>query len=201
MTQSNENPKEILNNIIEQLKIGVTNRSHGFHMPTFSCLDNNKEITSRIVVLRSFDPKKYTLSFHTDNRSKKIRGIQNQSCTNFVFYDFKIKTQLRIKTNSLIHYNDSIASAAWNKTKLSSRKCYLAQKSPSSDTDFPEDAIPAHLKGIEPNRQESNIGFENFAVINNEILSIDWLYLSSSGHRRLRIDIKEKKIEYQWLIP
>ena len=122
-------------------------------------------------------------------------------CKSFVFYDYKTKVQLRIKTNSLIHYDDNIALAAWNKTNLSSRKCYLSQKAPSSNTNLPEDGIPDSLRGIDPDKQESELGFKNFAVISNKIKSIDWLYLSSLGHKRLRIEINEKKTEYQWLIP
>ncbi len=201
MAQSNKNPDEILINIKEHLKNAVKDRHHGFHAPVFSNIDKKNEITSRIVVLRNFDPHEYILRFHTDIRSKKIENIANKTLTYFVFYDYKIKVQLRIKTNSLIHYNDNIALTAWNKTKLSSRKCYLSKKAPSSNTNLPEDGIADSLTGIDPDKEESELGFKNFAVISNKIKSIDWLYLSSLGHKRLRIEINEKKTKYQWLIP
>ena len=201
MAQSNKNPDEILISIKELLKNAVKDRHHGFHTPVFSNTDNNNEISSRTVVLRNFDPQEYILNFHTDIRSKKIKNIANKPLTYFVFYDFKTQVQLRIKTNSLIHCNDNIASIAWDKTKLSSRKCYLSKKAPSSNTNFAEDSIPNNLRGIDPDKQESELGFKNFAVISNKIKNIDWLYLSSLGHKRLRIEINQKKTEYQWLIP
>ena len=84
---------------------------------------------------------------------------------------------------------------------MSSRKCYLSKKAPSSNTNLPEDGIADSLTGIDPDKEESELGFKNFAVISNKIKSIDWLYLSSLGHKRLRIEINEKKTKYQWLIP
>ena len=63
MAQSNKNPDEILINIKEHLKNAVKDRHHGFHAPVFSNIDKKNEITSRIVVLRNFDPHEYILRF------------------------------------------------------------------------------------------------------------------------------------------
>ena len=60
---------------------------------------------------------------------------------------------------------------------------------------------PEHLIGIDPTENESKKGYKNFAVISSEIKKIDWLYLSASGHKRLKIKINKKKNEFQWLIP
>ena len=73
-----------------------------------------------------------SLNFNTDIRSKKINEIKENSETFFLFYDSKIKIQLRVSTNSKIHYNDSFSKKAWQDTKLSSRKCYLTNNPPSS---------------------------------------------------------------------
>ena len=81
--------------------------------------------------------------------------------SNFVFYDYKIKIQLRIKTITKIHYDNKITKEAWKQTRLFSRKCYLTQKAPSSITTIAEDGIPEHLKGIDPNKNESEIGYTN----------------------------------------
>ena len=90
---------------------------------------------------------------------------------------------------------------AWATTKQSSRKCYLAQLPPGSVTTSPTDGIPNHLRGIDPSIEESEIGFKNFAIIENHIENIDWLFLSSNGHKRLFIEIKEKQKKFKWLIP
>ena len=134
-------------------------------------------------------------------RSKKIEEINLCPETNFLFYEKKIKTQLRITTVSKIHYKDKLSKNAWEKSKLSSRKCYLTNASPSSLAKTPTDGLPKHLLGIDPNKDESEKGYNNFSVIDNQIKTIDWLYLSSSGHRRLSITIDNIKNDYQWLIP
>ena len=201
MTQSNANPEFILSNIISLLKKGVTDRKHGFHCPIFSNIAENKNISSRVVVLRKFDWIDLVLNFHTDYRSKKIYEISKHPKTFFVFYDSKNKTQLRINTLSKIHYQNEITKKSWNLTNLSSRKCYLAIKAPSSKSHFSEDSLPTYLKGIDPSKKESENGYKNFAVIENKIKKIEWLYLSSSGHQRLLINFGKNSNKYQWLIP
>ena len=56
-------------------------------------------------------------------------------------------------------------------------------------------------KCIDPKKNESEQGYNNFTVIQNKIESIDWLYLSYSGHKRLSINFKNNMPEFSWLIP
>jgi len=201
MNDTKLNPEKILQNIKSLLSLGAKDRKHGFHTPVFSNIIDKLNLNSRIVVLRNFDEKNNIFSFHTDYRSKKILEINQNSKTYFVFYDSKEKIQLRIETISSIHHKDKISQIAWKNTKLSSRKCYLSLNAPSSKTNSAEDSLPVHLVGIDPNKEESEKGYENFAVVRNKIKIIDWLNLSASGHRRLRIHINQSKIKYSWLIP
>ena len=201
MIQNNENPKKILSDLISDISEGVKNRKHPFHIATFSNIDNKQNINSRIVVIRNYNPIINSLNFHSDIRSKKVQSITEIPETYFVFYDPNNKIQIRLQTKSIIHHNNNITLKNWEKTKLSSRKCYLTEKAPSSKTNLAEDGIPSHLIGKDPDKEASEAGYKNFALVNNKINSIEWLYLSYTGHRRLRIDINGKKIEYQWLIP
>ena len=197
MSIFDQNPNTIFNNINELLSIGAKDRKHSFHTPVFSTSSNN----SRVVVLRKFNQIKLSLIFHTDLRSPKINELNKLNLSNFVFYDSKIKVQLRIKTISKIHYNNDVTKETWEQTRLSSRKCYLTKKSPSTPTNKPEDGIPEHLKGIDPKQSESADGYKNFSIIENTIQNIDWLYLASSGHRRLNISFKKNEPVFQWIIP
>ena len=201
MSLFNENPKVIFDNIKKLLTIGVKDRNHAFHTPVFSSNTSNNSVNSRVVVLRKFHQENLILYFHTDYRSPKIIDLKKNNETIFVFYDLKLKTQIRIKTISKIHYLDDIMKEAWKLTRLFSRKCYLTQKIPSSITTIAEDGIPKYLKGIDPTQDESEIGYANFSVIENIIQDIDWLYLESSGHRRLKITFKKNKPIFEWIIP
>jgi len=200
MYQFDKNPKEILDNIKQLLSIGAQDRNHAFHTPIFSNNADNKSINSRVVVLRKFNEQDLKLSFNTDYRSPKIIDLKKNNVSNFVFYDSKIKIQLRIKTITSIHHNDNVAKEEWRQTRLFSRKCYLTQKAPGSITAIPEDGISRHLKRIDPLQPESEMGYKNFTVITNLIQEIDWLYLASSGHRRLKISLNNKT-KFDWIIP
>jgi len=201
MKQFTENPQKILSSIKTSLSNAVKDRKHGFHLPIFTNLTKNGGISSRIVVLRKFNPNNNLINFHTDKRSKKISELTKNPKTYFVFYDFKEKIQLRLNTISKVNYKNQVSSESWEKTKLSSRKCYLSKKKPGSISNIAEDGIEYHLIGVDPKKNESELGYKNFAVIENKIISIDWLYLSSSGHRRLSIKLDNKDVEFNWIIP
>ena len=198
---SKENSDEIFENIKVNLIRGVKDRKHGFHTPVFSNINFEGFVESRVVVLRNFDPKNMILNFHSDFRSPKVLSLKSNNKSLFVFYDYKLKIQLRIKTVSVINNQNTISKDMWDKTKLYSRKCYLTQKAPSSITSFPEDGIDMNFRGKEPSKEESEIGYKNFTVIQNQIYQIDWLYLEASGHRRLKIILKETNTIFQWMIP
>lgn len=198
---SKENTNEIFDDIKTNLTRGVKDRKHTFHTPVFSNINDENAIESRVVVLRQFDSQNMILNFHTDFRSPKVSSLQKINRSLFVFYDHKLKIQLRVKTISVINNQNTITEELWGKTKLFSRKCYLTEKSPSSVTNIPEDGINENLKGKEPTLEESEKGYRNFTVVQNQIQEIDWLYLAASGHRRLKIIVKENIPSFEWLIP
>jgi 3-hydroxyisobutyrate dehydrogenase len=198
---SKENSSEIFEDIKRNLTRGVKDRKHSFHTPVFSNMDNEDGVTSRVVVLRKFDSLNMVLNFHTDFRSPKTFSLQQNNNSSFVFYDHKLKIQLRIKTTSVINNQNNITEEMWEKTKLFSRKCYLTEKAPSSNTNLPEDGIDEKLRGKEPSLEESEKGYKNFTVVQNQIQEIDWLYLAASGHRRLNIILEKQTPSFQWIIP
>ena len=82
-----------------------------------------------------------------------------------------------------------------------SRKCYLSSLPPGTEIKDSWDGLSNKLIGKEPTKNESEIGYKNFSVIVNKIISIDWLYLSSSGHKRLLFNWKNGKRTDKWMIP
>ena len=198
---SKENTNEIFEDIKKNLIRGVKDRKHTFHTPVFCNIDDQKTIESRVVVLREFDSHNMILNFNTDFRSPKIASLMKNNNSLFVFYEQKLKVQLRIKTISSINNQNIITKKMWERTKLVSRKCYLTQKPPSSITSLPEDGIDDNLKGKEPTLEESEKGYKNFTVVQNKIHQIDWLHLAASGHRRLKIILKDSIPSFHWIIP
>ena len=189
---------KIFTTVCELLENGANERDHDFHIMTF-CTIGKVGVEARSVVLRNFDKEKNIIRFHTDYRSPKLNDIKKNPNTVCLVYTYKLKTQLRIKTQSSIHYEDSIWNAAWDSTVLSSRKCYLTKYDPSRNIDEKGDGLPPELKGKTPSLQQSEEGKKNFCVVDNKILEVDYLYLKSSGHERMQLDFNSNK--FSWMAP
>ena len=101
-TSSKENTHEIFEEIKTNLTRGVKDRKHAFHNPVFCNVDQDGGVDSRVVVLRKFDPINMILNFHTDYRSPKVSNLKKNNKSMLVFYDHKLKIQMRIKTTSLL---------------------------------------------------------------------------------------------------
>lgn len=201
MNEENLRPMDVLERVQLNIKKGVRDRRHGYHYMTFSNFDLNNEVSSRTIVLRNYNKKENLITFHSDIRSPKINEIKYNNKCQLLFYSDKLKEQLRINVLSSVEYNNSITKQAWEETRFMSRKCYLTLLPPGTEIDEASDGIPKNLKGKEPQKNESELGYINFAVIVNSIKSIDWLFLSSQGHKRLFFNFIKGKWNCKWKIP
>jgi len=182
------------------LNLGSTNRKSSFHLPTF-ILGNNDQFDGRIVVLRGVDKKNKKIWFHTDVRSKKIKILKNSSKASFLFYDKDEKIQLKIYGDTKINYKNDVTKKAWNKTGHMSRQCYLGKEIPGTNSDIPTSGLSGNIDNFKYSIDESEIGYENFCVIETFIKSFEWLYLAAKGHRRAQIILKNNTLTKKWLIP
>ena len=182
------------------LKIGVQNRDLPFHIPVFICGDKNKS-DGRIIVLRGVDEKEKKIWFHSDIRSNKIKILKSTPEATLLFYDKSEKIQLRISGSVKINYQNHISKKSWEKTAHMSRHCYLGDKGPGSDTSLPTSGLTADVDNLKYSKEESEIGYKNFCVVETFINSIEWLYLAAKGHRRAYFLIKNNSLEKKWLIP
>ena len=82
-----------------------------------------------------------------------------------------------------------------------SRQCYLGNKAPGSNTSEATSGLTSDVDNLKYTIEESEIGYENFCVIETYIKSIEWLYLAAKGHRRAYFILNEKQLEKKWLIP
>ena len=186
--------------IWDLLNSGLSNRDSSFHLPVFIC-GKNKNFDGRIVVLRGVDKKNKRLWFHTDVRSKKIKTLKNNSETSFLFYDKDEKIQIRINGDTKINYKNDVTKKSWNKTAHMSRQCYLGKKVPGTYSDIPTSGLSENIDNFKYSIEESEIGYNNFCVIETFIRSFEWLYLAAKGHRRAQIILKNNTAIKKWLIP
>lgn len=177
---------------------GATKSRDPFHTPCIASL-NQGEINMRTVVLRKALPTERTLRFHTDIRSPKWNELKINPCISALFYDASERIQLRIKGISVLHHMDTLTHEAWQKTTLSSRRCYLSDISPSRFSDIPSSGLPEHIEQEKFSLEESELGLPNFGIVSIQVQSIDWLWLNHAGHRRAYFDYVNDT--YHWMIP
>ena len=180
------------------LEDAVTNTSSTFRVPVFVCGDQ-KDFDGRIVVLRKSDQSNNLLQFHSDIRSEKIPKLKNNKNASMLFYDKEEKIQVRLKVECTINHNNEITKESWSKTGHISRKCYLVNNGPGTESPTPTSGLKPEFDNYEFTMEQSEEGYKNFTVIQCKIKSIEWLYLAVKGHRRARFDIESKKDT--WLVP
>ena len=193
-----EDFKEIKKKIWSMLEDAVTNRNSQFRIPVFVCGDQ-KDFDGRIVVLRKSDQSNNLLQFHSDIRSDKIPKLKNNNNASMLFYDKEEKIQIRLKVECIINHNNEITKESWKNTGHISRKCYLVDNGPGTESPNPTSGLKPELDNFEFTIEQSEEGYKNFTVIQCKIKSIEWLYLAAKGHRRARFELDNNK-EY-WLVP
>ncbi|QUV81959.1 flavin-binding protein [Chloracidobacterium sp. D] len=192
----------ILRSIWEAFEVGVREAGHPFHTPVVATA-GPADCDARVVVLRRASPDRRELAFHTDARAPKVRLLQACHTTAWVFYDPAGKIQVRAKGNTVVHQGDAVAADAWARTRLMSRRCYLAEVAPSTPSDTPSSGLPPALVERSPTAEESEAGFVNFAVCVTEVIRLDWLQLAARGHRRAAFTWDDHAAGWRghWLTP
>ncbi len=193
-----EDFSEITKKIWLMLDDAITNRSSQFRTPTFICGDQ-LDFDGRIVVLRKSDQKNNLLQFHSDIRSDKIEKLKKNSKAAMLFYDKEEKIQVRLKVDCTINHENDVAKDSWSKTQHISRKCYLVDNGPGSETEIPTSGLKPELDNFDYTKEQSEEGYRNFTVIQCKVKLIEWLYLAAKGHRRARFNLENNK--NTWLIP
>jgi len=198
MENSTPTLSDIYNSIWAELKKGVTQRRHPFHLCFFSTIALKKEKAepeTRIVILRDVDKDSLMLRTNTDLRSDKVSQIRMSPITTMLFYDKEKKIQLRIKAESKLISNKKKVEQIWNEAQEISRRCYYVPVPPKSKIEKPffNDALDL---------DNEKLGLNVFGLIKSELLEIDYLNLNYTGHVRCKFELEKKKIiKSYWVVP
>ena len=177
------------------LQTGVEVASHPFHTPSIATIGQHGPM-QRTVVLRFVDPNEHLLVCHTDRRSAKAREIIDQPKMSWHFYDRKLKLQLRLHGRGVLHTDDPLADACWDRSAARSRVCYNTAVGPGSPV-----RRPPLAPGAIASEAEAADARSNFAAIACRVDFLDWLYLSREGHRRAMFDLADNPINASWVTP
>ena len=189
---------EIKNKIWLMLDNAIKDRGSHFRIPVFIC-GSQDDFDGRIVVLRRSDQENNIIQYHSDIRSNKIAKLKSNKNASMLFYDKEEKIQVRLKVECTINHDNEITKESWLKTGHMSRKCYLVDNGPGTDSPSPTSGLKPELDNFEFTMEQSEAGYKNFTVIQCRIKSMEWLYLAAKGHRRAKFDLVNNK-DY-WLVP
>ncbi len=192
------NLSELEQDCWDRLVSGAVKSRTPFHTPSIATLHQG-DVSLRTVVLRKTLPTERELRFHTDVRSPKWQELSQNPSISALFYDGLERIQIRVKGKAFLHHSNEITDEAWQKTSISSRKCYLTRFSPSSFTEESSSGLSENIENENFTLAESESGYSNFGIVSIHVQSIDWLWLNHAGHRRAYFDY-EKGVN-SWMIP
>jgi len=184
--------------IWSMLNNAIKDRSSQFRIPVFIC-GSQDDFDGRIVVLRKSDQSNNLIQYHSDIRSNKIAKLKNNKNASMLFYDKDEKIQVRLKVECTVNHDNEITKESWLKTGHMSRKCYLVDNGPGTDSPSPTSGLKPELDNFEFTMEQSEAGYKNFTVIQCKIQNMEWLYLAAKGHRRAKFNLDNNK-DY-WLVP
>lgn len=168
----------------DYLEAGVSDRHHPMHLAAVATARGGLP-EARYVVVRHADRVDRAVHFHTDIRAPKTDDVGATPEIAILCYHRDDKVQLRMRATATRHHQDEIAKAAWEKTRLFSRECYLTPSAPSSAAG---DAEPQQTPGaMQLTQEQSELGYANFCVVRCVVREIDYLHLRHEGHQRLRL--------------
>ncbi|MBM3441823.1 MAG: hypothetical protein FJX89_03880 [Bacteroidetes bacterium] len=156
----------------------------------------------RTVIIRRVDEAEKRVYFHTDYRSGKVSEIRTSRQLAWLAYDASRRSQIRLTGPTLLHHKDELCQLHWASTKHSSRRCYLLPEGPGQPLGQPTDAIEERLSTFSYSMEESEAGFQHFAVVETSATELEWYYTHSRGNRRARFRYEAGQlVQSEWLTP
>jgi hypothetical protein len=182
-----ETSQEILDQIWRELSRASKDRHHEWRTPVFATITNEDQVNARTVVLRAVDIKAHEFTLFTDARSSKVLECERHPDAMFVFWSKKLNWQIRIRVQVNILTQGEQVESLWNQLKSSrAAQDYTSLYSPGTLILQPNSSDSDHA---------SNLSY--FAILKAKVVEIDWLELSSKGHRRAII----KNNNWAWIQP
>jgi general stress protein 26 len=181
-----ETSQEIRQQIWKELGRASVDRHHAWRTPVLATLGCDGSPNARTVVLRKVDSNQQTLCFYTDARSAKVSELTKEPKAVLAFWSGGLNWQLRVKVEISVATDGPEIQALWQRVQQSASAAdYLATEAPGTE----------RTTGF---RTAQNLsGDHHFALLNAQVLQMDWLELGHGAHRRARLSADT----WQWLVP
>jgi pyridoxamine 5'-phosphate oxidase len=150
---------------------------------------------ARTVVLRECDVVQRRLVLFTDSRAAKVHELQADAKGMLVLWSPALGWQLRLRVQLQASTAGAEVDASWARLKVSpAAQDYLSPLPPGAVV--PSAVVPGAVVTGEAGPAAENT-VHHFAVVQAQVISIDWLALQPQGHRRARFDEQGAR----WLVP
>ncbi len=137
---------------------------------------------ARLLILRGASRPEARLWFHSDSRSKKIVQARAAPTVVALFYDPRDGVQLRVYGEISVHTSDELAERHWQQLELAARSVFAQPRPPGAAAPRRDPRFQAKVKEL---GQTGKVrGRENFAVLQLDIDTIDWLQVCADADRR-----------------
>ncbi len=186
MKEQLETPQEIREQIWKELGRASQDRHHAWRTPVLATVASDGAPNARTVVLRGVDAAQQTLRIYTDARSPKVGELAKAPNALFVFWSDRLNWQLRVRVAISVATDGAEVQALWQRVQQS-----------ASAADYLSSAAPGAERSDAHGSAEAADGVHHFALLNAQVLEMDWLELGRSGHRRARLGLDA----WQWLTP
>ena len=178
--------QEIRQQIWKELGRASVDRHHAWRTPVLATVGCDGSPNARTVVLRKVDTNQQTLYFYTDARSAKVSELTKEPKAVLAFWSGRLNWQLRVKVEISVATDGPELQALWQRVQQSASAAdYLATEAPGTE----------RTTGFSTAQNLS--GDHHFALLNAQVLQMDWLELGHGAHRRARLSADT----WHWLIP
>ena len=170
---------EIETAIWRELALCARDRQHPWRTLVLATTDGEVG-DARTVILRETVADEKRLVLYTDLRSGKVAQVAAHPVGTLVMWSPRLGWQLRCRVKLSLETGGLAVSSRWATVQLSpAAQDYLSAQAPGTDLG----AAPAATR-LPLTTGQGQGALPSFAIMEAQVLSIDWLELHADGHRR-----------------
>jgi len=194
----------------QELGTATHDKQHAWRSPVLATASNDGA-DARTVILREADADARVLRIYTDERAAKVAQLMSHPVGTLVMWSPALGWQVRCRVRLAVQSQGLAATSRWALVKLSpAAQDYLSPLPPGAALvdeapgaalvdEAPGAALADEAPGAALDREPLGVPLAtdsvkrpapqpHFAIIEAQVLSIDWLELKRSGHRRAVFD-------------
>ena len=175
---------EIRQQIWKELGRATQDRHHDWRTPVLASAGDAGWPDARTVVLRQVRAEQQQLGLFTDRRSPKVTQLRQQAQAMLVFWSPRLGWQLRVRLCLSVVDEGPEVQAIWQGLQHSAAAGdYLSPQPPGTP--------------LTTNDPLATSATPQLALLQGQVIEMDWLELSREGHRRARLVAQD----WTWITP